>query len=131
MIYRNIDFTPITEVSIRDKVEPLFRDKYVVCVEFMFGDADGFEELFVPFEWRQEELMIEFLQFLQRCSAAYPNGKRGYDDYCHVDGYDKWVDTEIGLEYWPLQDCEYPASFERAQVYYYDIYGYNYHVEAK
>lgn len=119
-------------------------DCYEVKITFMEGDADGYQYKTIRFknDGKQTDHMIEFLNFLARCSVAYPNGKGGYDGFDHVDGYEKFVDWEFcdtdydydpkytQLMNWPrFYDGDCSTDFECAEVFYYNPQGVKFKVE--
>lgn len=122
------------------------RDKYEVVVKFMEGDADGWQYRHIIFDNKPSHTdhMIEFLNFLTRCSVAYRNGKGGCDGFEGVEGYSTFVDVELSgeeIDYsefekygtavmdWPLVDWEYIADFECAEVFYYNVDGLRHDVD--
>lgn len=128
----------ICGIRIGSMVSP--QDKYEVTVKFMEGDADGWQYRTVIFDNKPDHIdhMMEFLNFLTRCAAAYPHGKGGCDGYDHLEGYERFVDSDcdhdmfyedcLKYEYtqvmnWPLVDWEYITSFESAKVHYYNASG--------
>lgn len=119
-----------TDVTVAGQpTAPKYRNKYVVTVEFMYGDADGDGTEQVAFGPNQKDLLMEFLNFLSRCANAYPNGRCGGDDYNHVEGWGKWVDYDgrgnnPTLEWQgdPQAD-DSQASFTSAYVEWYDAAG--------
>lgn len=66
----------------RKKEEPQIKEGFYVEIEFMYGDADGWKNKTVgPFYPNQKEYLIQFLNMLESCLNAYPNGRGGDDDY--------------------------------------------------
>lgn len=119
-----------TDIAIAGQpTAPKYRDKFVVTVEFMYGDADGEGIEQVAFGKNQKDLLVEFLNFLSRCANAYPGGRGGCDDYDHIEGWSKWVDYEGGgnnptLEWQnDPQGDGFQASFRHAFVEWYDAAG--------
>lgn len=121
---------------------------FVVHARFMHGDADGYETEEAVFDGNDELRMVEYLNFLSRCSVRYPHGKGGCDGYDNVIGYQKWVEGDIpdeddyteeeinkineeyeGILSWPRWEGEYIASFDSAWVVYYDEAGIQHSVE--
>lgn len=136
--------TNITGIRLGQSNGP--RDKYEVVVKFMEGDADGWQYRRILFNNKPSHTnhMIEFLNFLTRCSVSYRNGKGGCDGYEGVEGYGRFVDSEMSGDHtdysefekygtavmdWPLVDWEYITSFECAEVFYYNVDGLRHHVD--
>lgn len=73
----------IKDVIIENKKEePQIEEGFYVDIEFMYGDADGYTNRTVgPFYPNQKEYLIQFLNMLEDCLNAYPNGRGGEDDY--------------------------------------------------
>ncbi|MEB9469509.1 hypothetical protein P4J10_23230 [Bacillus cereus] len=139
------------ELTIKEKVINIsYLNAYVVECEAMYGDADGWGEVEVGgfTRGKDEHLLKEFLEFCERMKNAYPNGRGGYDDYGHVEGYDKWfyADNLTTEEferlpkkvqelstYW-LNDPQgdgMEATFKDYEVFYYDESGIKHNVEVK
>lgn len=111
-------------------IKPRYRDKFVVTVNFMYGDADGSGSEEIEFDKNQEPELIDFLNFLGRCAAAYPGGRGGSDDYDHIEGWDKWVNEETHDETLPWLEWQHDptcdgatASFRGASVVWYNTEG--------
>lgn len=119
------------------------KEGFYVTVEFMYGDADGYKkETYGPFTQKEKQYLINFLNMLEKCLAAYPNGRGGFDDYhskvkelklwdmngdCDDDAYEKLSQEErdvierIGFEWEYCPDgygCQ--ASIEDYEVKYYN-----------
>ena len=76
----------IKDVMIKGK-EKIKKQKegYYVKIEFMYGDADGgTKKEFGPFYPEQKKYLLHFLNMLEDCLNAYPNGKGGFDEYEEV-----------------------------------------------
>ena len=71
-------------------------DSYVVEIQSMQGDADGYREFTVgPFKKGQDEVPLQsLLETLQRMKARFPNGMRGDSTYNDVLGHLQWFGTE-------------------------------------
>lgn len=142
----------ITGVTIGGTYNPYQRaNVYVVAVRFMHGDADGYETEECEFALGDEERMLEFLNFLSRCSVRYCNGKGGRDSYNDVPGYSRWVEdeefneddwedlddeeleakreefeesgTDDQILSWPFWEGEWCASYDGAHVVFFDENG--------
>ena len=122
------------------------RDKYEVVVKFMEGDADGWQFRHITFDNTpaHTDHMVEFLNFLSRCSVMYRDGKGGTDGFGEVEGYDRFIDSELyaeSIDYseveqygtqvmdWPLVEGEWITDFESAEVFYYNASGLRHNVE--
>ena len=58
------------------------KDGYYVKVDFMYGDADGYTKKSIgPFNKTEEKYLDMFLNMLDKCLKAFPNGKGGFETY--------------------------------------------------
>ena len=86
------------------------RDKkphYVVHVEFMEGDADGYQSDKLKFHVDDEgdmEDLERFVLAVAMCCAAYPNGRGGYDEYHGLPEYDAFFAEEIDEDFYDFLD---------------------------
>lgn len=73
------------------------KDSYVVEVQSMQGDADGYHDFTVgPFKKGQDEAPLQsLLETLERMDAAFSPGGRRPDTYNDVLGHLQWFGTEI------------------------------------
>ena len=127
----------IKDVIIENKKEePQMEEGFYVEIEFMYGDADGYTNRTVgPFYPNQKEYLIQFLNMLESCLNAYPNGRGGDDDYEDVvETLKIWnlayeeddilnIDKELEqIEfYWEYDICGYgEAAIKNYKVTYYD-----------
>ncbi len=122
---------------------------YMVEIETMYGDADGWGKIevggFPPTE-EGEKLLVDQLDTLERMGMAYPNGRGGGDDYNHVEGFDRWFNCDDILEdEWIAMpellrelstDWEYSpdgyghqAGYEGYDIFFYDISGKKFKVD--
>ena len=70
----------IKDVIIKDKrKEEKMEEGYYICIEY-----DYTTETVGPFYPNQKNYFIQFLNMLEDCLNAYPNGRGGYDDYEEV-----------------------------------------------
>lgn len=139
------------KIDIKDKaLKDEYINAYVVECEAMYGDADGEGILEVGgFAKGKDEIYLEdFLGFCERMKVAYPHGRGGYDDYNHIEGFDKWFDADNLADedyhalpekvkflstYW-LNDPQgdgMQASFEGYKVFYYDEQGIKYNTSVE
>ena len=128
------------KINIGNKVKTPI-DSYVVEVETMYGDADGWGRVIVgDFKIGEEEYLEDLLKTCERMDEAYPHGRGGWDNYNHVEGFNKWfsIDDTTDEEYdsmsarmkelaseWefdPQSDGSH-ASFYGYNVFYYDKNG--------
>lgn len=100
------------KIEIENAINIKYKNMYVVECEAMYGDADGYGSLEVGgFIKGQDEAHLEdFLLFCERMKNAYPRGRGGYDDYNHIEGFDKWFDADN------LSDEEYQSLPERVKI---------------
>lgn len=123
---------------------------YVVEIETMYGDADGFGRIAVGGfkKDEEEEYLKDLLETCERMDEAYPRGRGGYDNYDHVEGFNKWfnIDDTTDEEYNAMSQREKElsayweynpqcdgghASFYGYKVFYYDENGVKYEVSVK
>ncbi|MNC26407.1 hypothetical protein D3C75_745370 [compost metagenome] len=118
---------PVTRLIVETTASASkYKNAFVVESEFMHGDDDFDAFRTTVFSADQQELVIEFLNFLDRTQAALDENE--YQD--SVDGYDKFGDDYadtfiIGLDGgWPI-DCDnsIEASYEGSTVAFYDTNG--------
>ena len=94
---------------IGDKIKKDTRVGYLLVIDTMIGDADGNEDVEVGvFSNEELHLLQEVIETCDRMIAEYPHGRGGYDDYGHVQGFERWF-TENGDDY---EDIEHLAPFE-------------------
>lgn len=80
---------------------------YKLEIQFMEGDADGYEttvEYFGDDNKVDMESLKATIMALARCNAAYPNGMSGYDTYNGLPEYDVFFDDDYNED-----DEEYTA----------------------
>ena len=72
----------ITDVIIKGVKKEKIEEGFYVDIEYMYGDADGYKtKTFGPFHLNQKKYLMHFLNMLESCLNAYPNGRSGFDDY--------------------------------------------------
>jgi hypothetical protein len=73
------------------------KDSFVVEIESMQGDADGYREFSVgPFKKDQDEAPLQsLLETLKRMETGLSNGMRGNRTYNNVLGHLQWFGTEL------------------------------------
>lgn len=122
-------------------------DSYVVEIETMYGDADGYGKIIVgDFKKGEESYLEDLLKTCNRMKDEYPYGRGGGENYNHVEGFNKWFDIDDTTEeeyeaiperikndlstYWeydPQGDGTH-ASYDGHKVFYYDENGVKYKV---
>lgn len=127
-------------------VEKQYLGCYVVEVETMYGDADGYGKIKVGGfkRGRDESLLVELLDVCDKLKDA-ERGEKG-EGYNYVEGFEKWFDSEkIELSVWNSMEehekdlclnewdfesdgSDFQASYEGFKVYYYDEEGFKYNV---
>lgn len=134
MINRARGFTgPVefSQVIIGSKIVE-HNNKYKVHVTFMEGDADGWQHEYVFFKLGEEAELLDFMNFLSRCSVKYPHGKGGYDGYDDVEGYEKWTEhPKYEFTWGRCYDGEVVCEFESVEVTYFDDNGSEFKVAVK
>lgn len=141
---RNAAADVITGVVIGDTHNPYgYKNVYVVSVNFMHGDGDSYETEECGFLLGDEERMLEFLNFLSRCSVR--DTSRHRDSYNDIEGYSRWIEDEDIDEWdeegeerseiemdalrddqilrWPFWEGEWSADFNGAHVVFFDENG--------
>lgn len=91
------------KITIGDPIKPeSHKNEYKIVVNFMYGDADGHgsEIIFID---KDNSFLERFINFLDDCKKAYPNGRGGYNNYnsdvvpdywLFCDDYDKELTEE-------------------------------------
>ena len=97
--------------EIGKKIKRGVRNGYYIEIDYMFGDGDKFIKKKVgPFLKREEEQLNTFLDILDKCISAFPNGKGGFDFY---EDEGKVSELKVWMhEYEPYDDEEYD-EFDR------------------
>lgn len=117
----------IKDVIIENKKEEQqLEEGFYVDIEFMYGDADGYTNRTVgPFYPNQKEYLIQFLNMLEACLNAYPNGRGGDDEYEDVVEILKIWNFAYEEDDVPNIDKELEKVVEQIKFYWeYDICGY-------
>lgn len=71
------------------------RNGYLLIVETMRGDADGYNDIEVgTFGEHDIDLLKEVIEVCDNMLDAYPRGRGGYDTYNHIKGFERWFDDE-------------------------------------
>jgi hypothetical protein len=91
-------------------IEETPKDSYVVEIQSMQGDGDGYRDFTVgPFKRGQDEAPLQsLLETLKRMEEKFPNGRTGNGTYRDVLGFQQWFGTEL-------------TSIESLQEYYPDL----------
>lgn len=86
------------------------RKGYLLIIETMIGDADGYESLEVGcFQENQLHLLEEVINVCDRMTKEYPHGRGGDDEYNHIEGFQRWFSEDYKGNY---SDIENLAPFE-------------------
>jgi hypothetical protein len=122
------------KIKVKKKANGKIKSSYKVTAYYMDGDADGWNDDSIIIKESELEDSTNQAEFesliltLERCCAAYQNGKGGMDGYEDVEGYEKhlgWDPSSVyTLEHVSggyCDDCI--SSFEDWGVLYYDALG--------
>lgn len=80
-------------IQIKGRADvPNYREEFVVEIEVMFGDADGYSKIEVgPFKDPDDTKHLkDLLQTCERLAVAYPHGRGGSATYNHIEGFNRW-----------------------------------------
>jgi len=86
-IYGNEPAQQFSKVDLEPYKNPK-RNIYEVTVKHMHGDADYYTT--DVHDFKNQQKMLKFVNFLMRCMAAYPNGMGGEDRFDHIDGFSSY-----------------------------------------
>lgn len=88
------------KISISDPVPAVANDSYMVEIQSMMGDGDGYRNLVVgPFKRGQHEASLQsLLETLKRMDEKFPRGMGGQDGYDDVLGYYEWFCAVRSIE---------------------------------
>ena len=75
---------------------------YVLNINFMEGDADGWPVESMTFQEGEEEDIKRIIMAVARCSAAYPRGRGGDDEYNGLLEYDAFFNEETFNAHWDV-----------------------------
>lgn len=84
----------IKEKKVKRKREP----HYKLTINFMEGDADGYQTQTHIFDENSIESLKQTIMAIARCNAAYPNGRGGYDEYDGLPEYDAFFNDDLDLD---------------------------------
>ena len=130
------------EIIIGNKINPVtYKNVYKFDIEFMYGDADGYTNE-VVFVRDENPNLKKFVKFLQNCQKAYPNGRRGDDNYndvvedwelfCSDGSWPKKDKNNIIQFFWPYDPGgDIQASFESFKITYFNDICVEHEVEIK
>lgn len=85
-------------INTKEKNKREKKPRYVVHVDFMEGDADGYQTDKLKFYADDETDMLNLPRFVlavAMCCAAYPRGRGGYDEYNGLAEYDAFFSEEV------------------------------------
>lgn len=103
-------------VKVTGRIIPEELNVYVVTVETMIGDADGYESFEQTFEEVNE--LKDYIIKLEVISKQYPHGRGGNDHYNFLDFF------EEDFEDWPYDiDSDCLHTFDSYEVTYIDELG--------
>jgi hypothetical protein len=85
---------------VSDPVPTVAIDSYMVEIQTMMGDGDGYRVLTVgPFKrGQQEDSLQSLLETLKRMDEKFPRGMGGTDNYDDVLGYYEWFCAVRSIE---------------------------------
>lgn len=88
------------QIVISDPVPTVAIDSYMVEIQTMMGDGDGYRVLTVgPFKrGQQEDSLQSLLETLKRMDEKFPRGMGGQDNYDDVLGYYEWFCAVRSIE---------------------------------
>jgi hypothetical protein len=88
------------QIDIGDPVPAVTNDGFMVEIETMMGDGDGYRTLAVgPFKRGEQEASLQsLLETLQRMDGKFPRGMSGEDNYDDVLGYYEWFCAVRSIE---------------------------------
>lgn len=114
------------EIKKKSKPKKKKTNLYELVIDFMEGDADGYQKTKVQIseeDYSNEDIQRvfhELINTVEGCNNAYPHGRGGYDEYYGVPGYSKFFkedgefdedelfDDEIGN----LEEAEYEIAYK-------------------
>lgn len=102
-----------------------YRNKFVIRVETMEGDADDEHEFELAFKPNETDKILRTIICLERCRNEYLSGKGGYDDYWHIPDFEELL-SEEWFSYEGTQD-----SFEEWYLTFFDENGTEFNVKSK
>ncbi|MDF2534011.1 MAG: Phi14:2 [Bacillales bacterium] len=105
------------ELEISKEVPQELRpsDVYELVVRVMHGDADHFDNLTFIAETQSE--VKQYINLFDNMLNEYPNGRGGGDNYYHIEGFDKLLESDWP---WDVTDEDSQAGIKSYKVYYYD-----------
>jgi hypothetical protein len=112
---KEIKLTPV-------EVEYSPKDKFIVVVTFMHGDADKYD--YEEYECKDE---ADFRRIVDKLNDAPQNPSEGGDD----DAYDEWALETFTYEDFIPYDVVYPGkcSYDGFEAFYYDSNGVKFKAE--
>lgn len=115
------------------------RNCYSIFIQFMIGDADGYEDvkLFIEDNEKNRVELSRFVKFLEGCRNAYPHGRGGRDKYNHIEDYSRYIENSATsnqakdfMFYWPGEPYSgEPTTFDDYSITYFDKNGDEYKTE--
>ena len=101
------------------------KDRYVVEVDTMEGDADGWNQ-FESQRYKHSELdmLKQYIIYCEVLLKQYPHGRGGSDDHQELPFFEEEFN-----DYWPCScDGQFEDSMEGYSVFYYDKTGQKFEV---
>lgn len=104
------------ELNIKkSKLEKQPVSKYIINVQTMEGDGDGYNAFNLTFDEKDIEEVKKVIIYCEVLKRQYPNGRGGCDDYA-LDFFDEYFNDDWNYTY----DGQIQDSMEDYDVYYYD-----------
>jgi hypothetical protein len=124
----------ITKKRIIEKIKK--KNMYSIIVNYMHGDADGYDEQEFYFDENTPSNMLSFTQMiyeLEAVGAMYPHGRGGGDEYGY---YGKFIDCENNFGWTEdipgdITNEGGEASYDGYSVIYFDEHGARFDVTIK
>jgi hypothetical protein len=88
-VYRETKAQQFTKSELKPYKNPK-QKTFEVTVVHMHGDADNYTT--DVHDFKAEDKMLDFVNFILRCMVAYPNGMGGDDRFDEVEGCDRYED---------------------------------------
>lgn len=108
------------------RIEEIVRNKYIVTVYTMEGDADDYHSFDNHFPASKLEELKEFIIYCEVLKRQYPNGRGGGDDYDFT-----FFDLHFSEEWNYSEYCDSYDSMEGYKVIFFDATGVSYDVIVK
>lgn len=116
---------PVVDFIVTAPTAPLYRDQFVIEMEFAHDDGEITETETVAFPAAQKADAIEFINTLKEADD-YVREHCGEPEDDEVENYEKWFNTYSGpgLSAWPSDsNGNYFAELEGIKISFYDANG--------